>query len=783
MNKIGNFFCWLFKNYIFWITIVSLFILSFHVGVNIAIAYLWSFLINEFLSSYLYFKFFIILILFFYNYFILRFIVVSWIFEFQFPLQILNIYAGRQMYIKYIQINLKNFVNAIEVILNNKIFELNKKQIDSIDIFLNILNKEFDVYDTLYNIVTSNLNNNNLIRYKMSRRQINYYNLLKEINNILINNNLKNDLLNLIQNLDNISNTIITNNLPISQNPELKTNLGQLNRLLNEFKKILDKYDWDYYTFMSPAYLFNSLFNDTFGSLSLFSISFKKRFEKYELDENFTKNGKIHYTLIRKKQNINIVNDEKEINLISEKSKNENDETLLIFCIPNACCYETISTEKVTFYLNRDFSFLCWNYRGYGYSKGWANFSNVKSDVLDLYDTIVENPKYKFKKICVMGHSIGGVPACHLIKHRHIDLLISDRNFCDMTRLVKNFYCGQILSILIKYLFIGKTDNIDNIINNSNMKNTKIIIYSPNDFLIINDSSVKSGIARYIIKKYIIYKNNENNQIIKNKENILDIVFNKNDKSRFITNFSRLVHSYNENISNNSNKQKNQNNQNILNENDIKFNKIYKSTLFKFFDKFAGINCDDLNYLTEKKLSIRRETLFIDNYFNDLLIWGVQGYDEPFFYAYKGKIILKESYDILNNDDIKKNEINNFDPLNLMNNVAIDIKKIIDVMDNLDIIFEENDKKINIINDINFDAINLKEKLITEKELDNEISTSIKVKNDNDSIFDPNNFYGKLNNIKGDIKLLKINSGHNGLIREDERQKLYELLLSSRIII
>ena len=118
-----------------------------------------------------------------------------------------------------------------------------------------------------------------------------------------------------------------------------------------------------------------------------------------------------------------------------------------------------------------------------------------------------------------------------------------------------------------------------------------------------------------------------------------------------------------------------------------------------------------------------------------------------------------------------------------MNNVAIDIKKIIYVMDNLDIIFEENDKKINIINDINFDAINLKEKLITEKELDNEISTSIKVKNDDDSIFDSNNFYGKLNNIKGGIKLLKTNSGHNGLLREDERETLYELLLSSRIII
>ena len=77
-------------------------------------------------------------------------------------------------------------------------------------------------------------------------------------------------------------------------------------------------------------------------------------------------------------------------------------------------------------------------------------------------------------------------------------------------------------------------------------------------------------------------------------------------------------------------------------------------------------------------------------------------------------------------------------------------------MESLDIIFQENDKKINILNDINFETTNLKEKLITQKELDNEISTSINVKNDNDSIFDPKNFYGKLNNIKGDIKLLSI---------------------------
>ena len=53
-----------------------------------------------------------------------------------------------------------------------------------------------------------------------------------------------------------------------------------------------------------------------------------------------------------------------------------------------------------------------------------------------------------------MGHSIGGLAACYLAKHRHVDLLISDRNFCDMTRLVNNLYCGQVLSTLIKYLWL-----------------------------------------------------------------------------------------------------------------------------------------------------------------------------------------------------------------------------------------------------------------------------------------------------------------------------------------
>ena len=128
-----------------------------------------------------------------------------------------------------------------------------------------------------------------------------------------------------------------------------------------------------------------------------------------------------------------------------------------------------------------------------------------------------------------MGHSIGGVAACYLAKNRYVDLLISDRNFCDIIRLANNIYCGQLLSSLLSLLLIGKTDNINNFfnkmkndkINGSKNENknaiNKIIIYSPTDMLILNDSTLKSGVSRYIIKNYIIYKNNKNNAVIRNK--------------------------------------------------------------------------------------------------------------------------------------------------------------------------------------------------------------------------------------------------------------------------
>ena len=128
-----------------------------------------------------------------------------------------------------------------------------------------------------------------------------------------------------------------------------------------------------------------------------------------------------------------------------------------------------------------------------------------------------------------MGHSIGGVAISHIIKNRKVDLAISDRNFCDLPRIVKNFHCGNVLSFLTKCLLIGNSyivedflsENINyNVINEIN----RLVVYSPSDNLLQNDSSMKSGISRAIIKNYIIYKSPENNAVNKSKENFLDLV-------------------------------------------------------------------------------------------------------------------------------------------------------------------------------------------------------------------------------------------------------------------
>ena len=817
----GNFINSIFKSSLFYIILTTLICLSFNVGINLGIAYLYLFLIDKFLSDYFYLKYILILILFLYNYFLLRRIVIHWIFEWQFPFQIFSIYKERQNYIGYLKSRIVGFINSIDVLLNAE-YKLTENEICEIIYFLDLFEEEFYIYDNLYSIVHSDngIHNNNLIRYKMSNKQVNYYNILKHLNILLNENDLRDKLRNI-----NLQNNQFENSIKIENNQENITSLTQLKILINnELLPIIEKYNWDNYTYMSPAYIFNLLFNDTFGSLSLYSLQFKKNFQDYLLEENYTSNGKIHYTLIRKvkkgnnsDENSNELNEIKtEENLLMKEKEENDDGTLLFFSLPNGGCYELIPKTKIEFYLTNGFSFLCWNYRGYGYSKGSTNFSNCKEDALDVFDTVTKNKKYNFKKICVMGHSIGGIAMSYIAKNREVDMIISDRNFCDIPKIVLNFHCGNVLNFLLKLLLIGNTNIIDNImeenleegLKNKNINNiNKIIIYSPSDNLILNDATVKSGIARYFIKNYIFYKNN-NNLIIKSKENFLDLVFNSNDKNIFLDTLINLIHinhdmalDYKNELDNN--KIEIYPNSNVFNEKD--------DISFLFFDKFFGICCDNLSFISENSISIRRQKIFLDNFFNNLLIWGAQGEEiypneETFeFYSYKGLKLIKEACDILDKSNYGENSNNSNNNILLRKLLLIDtlkiyFKQILSVMKNLEIdanLNNDNNKR-NSLRISNLTNTNFKEKLIMTEDEEDEINTNntnnniintnielnsdfINVENNNIKLIEKN-FYQKLNDILGNFKIFKTCVGHNGSLRMDEQEQFFCLLLKSGVI-
>ena len=797
----GNCIHTLLKNPYFYIALTALTCLCLNAGINISIAYLYLFLIEKFLEDYLYLKYLLILILFIYNYLILRRIVRHWIFEWQFPFQIFSIYKERQNYLSFLKERINGFLNSLDVLLNKE-YKLTMNEIDEINYFLSIFDEEFYIYDNLYNIVFSNngMNNNNLIRYKMSQKQVRYYNLLKAIENTFNQNDLRNKLKNL---------------KPEENCFESGENIDDLISLrlgINELLPVIEKYSLESYTYMSPSYICNILFNDTFGSLSLYSLQFKKNFQDYLIEENYSPNGKIHYTLIRninQNNNNNYNNNNKieigeEDNLIPEKEIKD-DGTLLFFCLPNGGCYELIPKSKINFYLINGFSFLCWNYRGYGYSKGTTNFSNCKSDALEVFDTITRNPKYNFRKICVMGHSIGGVAISHIIKNRKVDLAISDRNFCDLPRIVKNFHCGNVLSFLTKCLLIGNSYIVEDFLSENNNYHAineinRLIVYSPCDNLLQNDAAMKSGISRYIIKNYIIYKSPDNNTIIKSKENFLDLVFNSNEKDIFLDNLIELFQMNRDKALDNLTKDSF-----FQNEYENNLDKKNNNVSFEFFNKFVGICPDDLGNILEIDMSQRRQKLYLESFFNNLLIWGAQGEEnlneENFeFYPKKGFKIIEEVCQILKKTDSSENLINDIILIRknlLLQNLKNNFEKILSVMKRLDIDINTNNKRISLrISNLN--NINYKEKLIeNDDDEENEIKTntnSIEIKTNNESDkhlidFDENNnlnmennFYQKLNGIMGNIKLFRTCVGHNGPLTDEEKQQFYCLLLKSKII-
>ena len=437
------------------------------------------------------------------------------------------------------------------------------------------------------------------------------------------------------------------------------TNFGFNKRLVqlildsNFILKIAEDFICDKYHYLSFTRIYNFLFNDTFNSIShyktFFNIKFKEKSNKFITSDNkiidFTiidskklvKENTIPFLFISKKNKNNKIEENKDIekkitlydnkNLLNITSlTNTTDESydvnkkrnLIIFCNPNSMIYEFFSPEKYCFYYEGGCDILFWNYRGYGLSEGYSTFNNNRKDILELFDEIKKMNKWE--KYGAHGYSIGGISATYLAKNRNIDLLISDRNFSNVYRISESFFFGSIIKYLCKFILLDRFNNEQNYLFTKNKNCCKIILCDPSDEIVPNSGSVKSYVSKYIIKNCI--KNSKN-------ENILDFIFDSNEKNKFINALLSIM--------------------DFQEKNCLNKNNLFIQNLNIFLDCFMYSSEDLKNFVNYnyKRLKIL--------YINNFVIWGSKTWEDNFdnnkdnqFYKIENnKFYIDKAVDIL----------------------------------------------------------------------------------------------------------------------------------------
>lgn len=107
-------------------------------------------------------------------------------------------------------------------------------------------------------------------------------------------------------------------------------------------------------------------------------------------------------------------------------------DNLVIICQPNASFYELqcYDNKLLNFYLERGYTVVLWNYRGYGRSTGASNMTNIVTDAKRLLHHLKE--KLAPKKIIAHGRSLGGHVARAL--STLVDLVVTDRTFFSISK-------------------------------------------------------------------------------------------------------------------------------------------------------------------------------------------------------------------------------------------------------------------------------------------------------------------------------------------------------------
>ena len=495
--------------------------------------------------------------------------------------------------------SLSVFNDVRSLVISLKELNTIKRQIDSINYMINhcldILNKIKNKFHQL--TIDQQLFFNNLNYLKES---INSGNLIKFIDETIeiIEKNGKNSLADIPdEERDNIVSKI-------SRQDSNNLNIQKILVLLRILIDQLNDYLGEHYSCFSKRYIRNYLKNKLFASIEQFQIELIDKFcvEEHQL----------------------ITKDKCQIEYILLKSNPQSySKKLMIICGPNGVPYQIfIRNLRFESYLQSDIDILCWNYRGYGFSKGKPSYNRLRSDVLELFDEVKNN--FNYERYGVHGISIGGIPCCHLARNRkEIELMICDRNFGRLDNIAQGFYCGKFLFFIYKYFFFQSSDNVDNYIN---VKCDKILLNDSRDQIVLEICSLKTLVAQRLCELYFDCNNNSINNNFNNanlndsNHNSLIGNFNSHNNELEILSSKKLNGNEQNNILNNSeqisstNINNNLNNKKIIYPKKTALDKILNSVEEKHIFIHSLINIS--NIINKDKLEVNQNKSFLSKIIN-----------------------------------------------------------------------------------------------------------------------------------------------------------------------
>ena len=254
------------------------------------------------------------------------------------------------------------------LVASNKELSEIKKQIGSLRNIINYISDIFTRMKTKFNI--------------LSNDQDIFYNNLVSLNDSINNGNLLsflNNAIDVLKKYDKYSLADIPDeekNKIVSELSDRNLNIQQILLLCHMLMEQITDYIGDNYSFCNLRRIRNFFKNKLFSSIEQLHCELSNY---YNFEEKFliTKdNCKLEYIIIRS-------------HLDSSKKK------LMIICGPNGVPFQIFSRNfRFENYLESNIDVLCWNYRGYGLSKGRPSYSKLRTDVLELFDEV--------KKIIIM---------------------------------------------------------------------------------------------------------------------------------------------------------------------------------------------------------------------------------------------------------------------------------------------------------------------------------------------------------------------------------------------